>query len=49
MFKTKKIKLPIKMNEIQIVLNALNEFRSIVIQQGRCTEPIDELLLKIIK
>ena len=49
MFKTKKIKLPIKMNEIQIVLNALNEFRNIVIQQGRCTEPIDELLLKIIK
>ena len=46
MFKKKKIELFIKKSEIPI---ALNEFRNIVIQQGRYTEPIDELILKLNK
>lgn len=49
MFKKKKIELSIKKSEIPITLNALNEFRNIVIQQGRYTEPIDELILKLNK
>lgn len=48
MFK-KKIKLSIYNNETKIITNALNEFSNKIIKQGRCTEPIDELLLKIIK
>ncbi len=49
MFKKKKFELSIKKSEIPIALNALNEFRNIVIQQGRYTEPIDELILKLNK
>lgn len=45
----KKIKLPIYNNEVKIVLNTLNEFRNIIIQQGKYTEPIDELILKLNK
>lgn len=45
----KKIKLPIYNNERIIILNALNEFRNKLIQEGRYTEPIDELLIKINK
>lgn len=46
MFK-KKIKLPIYNNETKIIINALNEFRNKIIKQGRYTEPVDELILKI--
>ena len=45
----KKIKLPIYNNEVKIVLNALNEFRNIIIQQGKYPEHIDELILKLNK
>ena len=48
MFK-KKIKLPIYNNETKIIINALNEFRNKIIKQGRCAEPVDELILKINK
>lgn len=36
-------------NEIKIVLNALNEFRNKILEQGRYTEPVDELILKLNK
>ncbi|MBE6156366.1 MAG: hypothetical protein E7161_01290 [Firmicutes bacterium] len=34
--------------ELGIIINALNEFRNILIQQERETSPIDELLLKVL-
>ena len=48
MFK-KKIKLPIYNNETKIIMNSLNEFRNKLIKQGRYTETVDELILKINK
>ena len=45
--KNKKIKLPIYSNEIEIIIKTLIEFRNEIIKQGRYTNPIDELLLKI--
>ena len=35
--------------ELGILINALNEFRNIIIQQGKYPEPIDELILKLNK
>ena len=49
MFKKKKIKLPIKNNELKLVLIALTELRNTVIQQGRYADPVDELILKLNK
>lgn len=34
--------------EIGILINALNEFRNMLIEQQRETAPVDELLLKAI-
>ena len=45
----KKIKIKYNKEEIKIILVALNEFRNKLIQQGRYTEPVDELLIKINK
>lgn len=45
----KKIKLPIYNNEMKIILNALNEFRNKILQQGRYSDPVDELILKLNK
>lgn len=42
----KKIKLPTYNNEIKIVLNA---FRNKILEHGRYTEPVDELILKLNK
>ena len=47
MFK-KKIKLPIYNNETKIIMNALNEFRNKLIQEGKETEYVDEVLLRAI-
>ena len=35
--------------ELGILINALNEFRNKIIKQGRYTDPVDELILKINK
>lgn len=43
----KKIKLPIYNNEIEIIIKALMEFRNEILKQGRYTNPIDELIIKI--
>ena len=45
--KNNKIRLEIYDYEIKIILRALNEFRNEIISQGRYTNPIDELILKI--
>ncbi|MCI6737186.1 MAG: hypothetical protein MR593_03585 [Intestinibacter sp.] len=45
--KDKKMELPIYNNEIKIILRALNELRNKIIIQGRYTNPIDELIVKI--
>ena len=45
----KKIKIKYNKEEIKIILVALNEFRNKLIYQGRYTDPIDELLIKINK
>ena len=45
----KKIILQIYNKEKKIVLNALNEFRNKILEQGRYTEPVDELILKLNK
>ena len=45
----KKIELPIYNNEMKIILNALNEFRNKILQQGRYSDPVDELILKLNK
>ena len=42
----KKIKLSIKNIEINIILNALIQFKNDKLKQGIYTEPIDELILK---
>ena len=45
----KKIKLPIKNIETNIVLNALIQFKNDKLKQGIYTESIDELILKLNK
>lgn len=45
----KKIKLPIKNIETNIILNALIQFKNDKLKQGIYTEPIDELILKFNK
>ena len=45
----KKMKLPIKNIETNIVLNALIQFKNDKLKQGIYTESIDELILKLNK
>ena len=45
----KKMKLPIKNIETNIILNALIQFKNDKLKQGVYTEPIDELILKLNK
>lgn len=45
----KKIKIPINENEKKMIISALIDFRNEILKQGRYTDPIDELLLKINK
>lgn len=45
----KKIRLPIKNIETNIVLNALIQFKNDKLKQGIYTEPIDEIILKLNK
>ena len=45
----KKIKLPIKNIETNIILNALIQFKNDKLKQGIYTEPVDELILKLNK
>lgn len=45
----KKIKLPIKNIETNIILNALIQFKNDKLKQGIYTEPIDERISKLNK
>lgn len=45
--KKNRVRLPLYNNEKQIIIMALNEFRNKLLKQGRYTDPIDELILKI--
>ena len=45
----KKIKLPIKNIETNVILNALIQFKNDKLKQGIYTESIDELILKLNK
>ena len=35
--------------ECKIVINALNDLRNSLIQQGRYTDAVDEIMIKVIK
>ena len=43
-----KIKLVVDNYELKIIINALNDLRTKQINELRPTEPVDELLLKMI-
>lgn len=45
----KKIKLKLTNYEINVIIKALNELRNSQIQKGGITEPIDEVLIKLLK
>ena len=45
----KKIKLPIKNIETNIILNALIQFKNDKLKQGIYTESVDELIIKLNK
>lgn len=45
----RKIKLQVNKIERRIILVALNDFRNKLIEQGKYTDCIDELILKINK
>ena len=45
---SKKIRLTLNDHEYRIVINAINDMRNRLIQEGRYTDAVDELLLKVI-
>ncbi len=44
----KKIRLTLNGHEYRIVINAINNMRNRLIQEGRYTDAVDELLLKVV-
>lgn len=45
----RKIKIPINDEERKMIITALIDFRNIILKQGRYTDSIDEVLLKVNK
>ena len=43
----KKIRLTLNDREYRIVINAINDMRNRLIQEGRYTDAVDELLIKL--
>ncbi|MBQ3371191.1 MAG: hypothetical protein IJG48_09345 [Mogibacterium sp.] len=43
-----KIKLSVTHDEIRVLVYALNELRNILIEEGRYTDAVDELLIKLL-
>ena len=41
--------LELDKSEYGIIINALNEFRNKVLEEGKDSEPIDEILLKVLE
>lgn len=46
--KDKKIKLKLDKYEYDLIIRALNDFRTEQLRKGGVTEPINELLLKLL-
>ena len=44
----KKRYITLDNSEWKIVINALNDFRSSLIQQGRYTDAVDDIMIKVI-
>lgn len=44
----KKIRLTLNDHEYRIVINAINDMRNRLIQEGHYTDAVDEILLKIV-
>jgi len=44
----KKCRLTLNDHEYRIVINAINDMRNRLIQEGRYTDAVDELLLKVV-
>ena len=44
----KKIRLTLSDHEYRIVINTINDMRNKLIQEGRYTDAVDELLLKVV-
>ena len=44
----KKIRLTLNDYEYRIIINAINDMRNRLIQEGRYTDAVDELLLKVV-
>ena len=44
----KKYRIVLDDSEWKIVINALNDFRNSLIQQGRYTDAVDEIMIKVI-
>ncbi len=43
-----KIKLSVTHDEIRVLVYALNELRNSLIEEGRYTDAVDELLIKLL-
>jgi hypothetical protein len=43
-----KIKLSMTHDEIRVLVYALNELRNMLIEEGRYTDAVDELLIKLL-
>ena len=44
----KKYRLALTYDEWRTIINALNDVRSSLIWEGRCTDPVDDVMIKII-
>ena len=44
----KKYRIVLDDSERKIIINALNDFRNSLIQQGRYTDAIDDIMIKVI-
>ena len=44
-----KIKLVLTLNEYRLIIHCINEWRNKLIQEGRYTDAVDDLLIKLCK
>ena len=44
----KKYRIALDDSEWKIIINALNDFRNSIIQQGRYTDAVDDIMIKVI-
>lgn len=48
MFRNRKIKIKFDDFECNLLINGINEFRNLLLAEGKTTEDVDKLLIKII-